>query len=191
MFEAPFRIATIGESAVGKTSIIRNIYGDRFDNAESSTVGVDFIQIFRKYNGKQITLEIWDTAGQERFRSLVPVYCRNVNAAFAVFDVSQPESYDRLESWIHLFKSVGDDRRLIFIVANKIDLLKENYHVVEDACTWAEERGYQFFAVSAKTGEGIEALIDNVVTALYEHYPKKGDCKQITIEVKDKNSGCC
>lgn len=191
MIEAPFRIATIGESAVGKTSIIRNVYGDRFDTSETSTVGVDFIQVFRKYNGKQITLEIWDTAGQERFRSLVPVYCRNVNAALAVFDVSQQESFDKLESWIQLFKSVGDNRRLIFVVGNKCDLLKENRSIVDLAENFANECGYKFFLVSAKTGEGIEHMIEEVVKSLHEQYPKKGEVTQIQVDVRSGNGGCC
>ncbi|EAY02772.1 small GTP-binding protein, putative [Trichomonas vaginalis G3] len=194
MIDSPFRIATIGESSVGKTSIIRIVSGDKFDATESTTAGVDFGQIIKKVDGKTATLEIWDTAGQERFRSLVPVYCRNVNAALAVFDISAPESFAKLGSWIELFKSLGDDRRLVFIVANKLDLLNENSVDLEKAKEWAQERNYMFFQVSAKTGQGLDEMIQAVIHSLFEAFPGHNDISGIQVEYdaekKKKNCSC-
>lgn len=191
MFDSPFRIATIGESSVGKTSIIRIISGDKFDATESTTVGVDFGQIIKKVDGRTATLEIWDTAGQERFRSLVPVYCRNVNAALAVFDISSHDSFAKLGSWIDLFRSLGDEKRLIFIVANKSDLMDEQSVDLEKAKEWASERNYNFFVVSAKTGAGLDQMCESVIRSLFEAFPGHGDLAGVQVDYEsEKKKGC-
>lgn len=195
MFETPFRLATIGESSVGKTSIIRIISGDRFDSSESTTVGVDFGQITKVINGEKVALEIWDTAGQERFRSLVPVYCRNVNAALAVFDITSKDSFEHLDSWIELFRSLGEGKRLVFVVGNKIDLAQPEADQVdlEAAKEWATKNSLPFFLCSAKTGEGIDKLIDSVIKTLIEAFPRKQmqDPLDLAENKQTKSKGCC
>lgn len=188
--ETPFKIATIGESSVGKTSIIKIINGEKFDASESPTVGVDFGQVSRTIGNRTITLEIWDTAGQERFRSLVPVYCRNVNAAFAVFDVTSTVSFEKLDSWIELFMSLGNEKRLAFIVGNKADLENETAVDLDKAREWADKRGYPFFLVSAKTGKGVSEMVDSVIKCLSETFPRHQKPEDL-IKVEKQNSSCC
>ena len=190
--DTPFRIATIGESSVGKTSIIKIVSGDPFDDKETATVGVDFGQISKTVGNKEITLEIWDTAGQERFRSLVPVYCRNVNAAFAIFDLTSMDSFEKLDSWIHLFMSLGDEKRIVFIIGNKADL-KDTIQVPFDkAKEWSEKNGYKLFLVSAKTGEGIKQMVDEVIQDLLVAFPQKEQAETIVVNpTEETQSGCC
>lgn len=188
--ETPFKIATIGESSVGKTSIIKIINGERFDTSEAPTVGVDFGQVTRIIGNRKITLEIWDTAGQERFRSLVPVYCRNVNAALAIFDVTSSTSFEKLDSWIELFMSLGNEKRLVFIVGNKADLESEITVDIDKAREWSDKKGYPFFLVSAKSGKGISEMVDAVIKELSVTFPRHERAEDV-VRVDKQKSSCC
>ena len=194
MYNTPFRIATVGESSVGKTSIVRCLIGEKFDSTETSTVGIDFAQITKFVDEKKVVIEIWDTAGQERFRSLVPVYCRTANAALVVFDITSQDSYNRVEEWINILKELGDEKRIIFVIGNKMDLVED--YVAVDLEKVKEEMktlGYPCFFVSAKTGEGIDNMIDCLVATLIETFPKSHEqepkiLKSLPQEKEDK---CC
>lgn len=110
------RVVTIGETSVGKTSIITQLVKKSFNPNEKSTVGAMFVVYNQKLdtstlkdelnnvnnNGGEVVVEmqIWDTAGQERFRSLGPIYYRGAEAAVVVFDFTSLNSFERLQSWI-------------------------------------------------------------------------------------------
>ena len=140
-----------------------------------------------------MTLEIWDTAGQERFRSLVPVYCRNVNAAFAVFDLTSLDTFQKLDSWINLFMSLGNEKRIVFIIGNKLDLGDAIQVEIVKAKEWCEQRNYRLFLVSAKTGEGVDAMINQVLLDLIAAFPQKEvpQTVNVAIDKKKDESSCC
>jgi small GTP-binding protein len=153
-----YRVVTIGETTVGKTSIISQLTDHTFNAKMACTVGANFQPYSQKVGDRTITLQIWDTAGQERFRALSPIYYRGAHAAVAVFSFDNRDSLESLQEQISLFLEVAKDA-LIFVVGNKVDIDAPTFSK-SDAETFATEKKWQLFFTSAKTGEGIENLFD-------------------------------
>ena len=115
-----YRIVMVGDTLVGKTSIVNKLIYDTFNNKELPTIG----SMFALYtsDSTHVDMQIWDTAGQERFRSLTPIYFQNADAGVFVFDVSNPSTFQNLDSWISLFTDSVGNNAFIVIIGNKIDL---------------------------------------------------------------------
>lgn len=120
-----FKLVLLGDSSVGKSSIVHRFVKDTFDELRESTIGAAFLsQTVKIKDGNEdvvIKFEIWDTAGQERYKSLAPMYYRNANAALVVYDVTQPDSLSKAQSWVQeLQNKVGDEELVIYLVGNKV-----------------------------------------------------------------------
>lgn len=174
-----FKLVLLGDSSVGKSSIVHRFVKDTFDQLRESTIGAAFlsqsIKIKDPNSGEDVMIkfEIWDTAGQERYKSLAPMYYRNANAALVVYDVTEADSLVKAQSWVNELKQkVGDDNLVIHLVGNKVDLVEEEpaKRVVsmEDATTYATEEKLLFKEVSAKTGLNIKDVFQTIGEKLYE-----------------------
>ncbi|GAV52394.1 hypothetical protein ZYGR_0AG03850 [Zygosaccharomyces rouxii] len=176
VYVANLKLVLLGESSVGKTSIVTRYTTGNYQKT-NATIGAAFFTrtisvpsedgIVRKVN-----VEIWDTAGQERYRSLTPVYYRNTDAALVVFDVTKPESLEKAQSWIEeLNEYCSSDRPEneinTIVVGNKIDL--EHGPLETDL---------QHVLVSAKTGEGIVDLFEKLAQSV----PKEKYIKEEALE---------
>lgn len=117
------KLLLIGDSGAGKSSLLLAFAESRFLSPDeaTATVGVDFRSFHKDYKGERRKVCVWDTAGQERFRTMTESFYRNASVVFLVFDVSNRETYDNLESWC---KEI--EKKCINItgclVANKIDI---------------------------------------------------------------------
>ena len=98
-----YRVIMIGDTLVGKTSIVNKLIYDTFNEKELPTIGSMFALYSKPSNSPKYEMQIWDTAGQEKFRSLTPIYFQNADAGVFVFDVSQRKTFQNIESWISLF----------------------------------------------------------------------------------------
>jgi small GTP-binding protein len=182
-----FRVVTIGDASVGKTSIISQLIEHTFNPNISSTVGANFQQYHKRIGQESIDLQVWDTAGQERFRALSPIYYRNAHAGVAVFSMESRDSLDSLPEQISLFLEVAKDA-LVFVAGNKVDMIDGQTFSKSDAEAFAREHGWQLFFTSARTGEGVVELFDAI-------------CQQVSemkIEVRhgfqprqEAETGCC
>lgn len=179
IYVSNLKLVLLGESSVGKSSIVMRYTTGNFQRS-NATIGAAYTTRTTNYHEsetviKRINLEIWDTAGQERYRSLAPMYYRNTDVAFIVFDVTKPESLRKAQSWINELKSyVEQDRRddiHIVLVGNKIDL--DHTPIVMDK---------EFVQVSAKSGAGINELFEGLVKDIS---PDK--FKKLTPETTDSN----
>eukprot|EP00919_Chromeraceae_sp_WS-2016_P058829 GHVR01139803.1.p1 GENE.GHVR01139803.1~~GHVR01139803.1.p1 ORF type:complete len:138 (-),score=12.84 GHVR01139803.1:228-641(-) len=117
-----FKILLIGDSGVGKSSILLRFTDDEFNPKSLSTIGVDFKVKYMNLQGKRLKLAVWDTAGQERFRSLIPNYMKDANCAVMVYDVTKESSLSNLKIWNSLFEEHQSSSAIKVIVGNKIDL---------------------------------------------------------------------
>lgn len=161
-----YKISFVGDSNVGKTSIITRSNSTTFDQVTTPTVGVSNTQVVIKLNEKKVSLNIWDTAGQERFRSLVPVYLHDAKCVVLVFDISQRSSFESLESWLQEIHNEADSKTQIVVCANKCDLEKDVS--VSECKKWCEDNDCEFYMTSAATGEGINDMFIGIAQLVTE-----------------------
>jgi small GTP-binding protein len=163
---APRRVVAVGDSSVGKTSLISVIMGQPFNAFEQATVGANWHLYVTTVDGAPFEMQIWDTAGQERYRTLGPLYYRQAVAALVFFDLTRRESFANLSRWIDSFAAIAGASALVFVVGNKRDLAGERDVLAGEAADWARTHGYPYFETSAKTGEGVAALFQSVAEAI-------------------------
>ncbi|XP_069007422.1 ras-related protein Rab-18a isoform X1 [Embiotoca jacksoni] len=116
------KLLIIGESGVGKSSLLLRFTDDTFDPEQSATIGVDFKVKTISVDGNKAKLAIWDTAGQERFRTLTPSYYRGAQGVILVYDVTRRETFTKLDNWLNELETYCTRNDLVkMLVGNKID----------------------------------------------------------------------
>lgn len=164
--EACYKIITIGSEAVGKTSLAAKYIDGTFDAYEPGTIGANYLHFLREIGDSAIEYQIWDTAGQEKFKSLGPIYYRQAHAAIVVFALDNKQSFLDLDEWVQSFTEVAGSESLVYIVANKCDLVTSFQVDLSEAETYARQRNYPFYVTSAKDGTGVHEVFDAVTDAL-------------------------
>ena len=115
------KLLIIGESGVGKSSLLLRFADDAFDPEQAATIGVDFKVKTVNLNAEKIKLAIWDTAGQERFRTLTPSYYRGGQGAILVYDVTNRESFTKIENWLNELETYSTNHDVVkMLVGNKV-----------------------------------------------------------------------
>jgi small GTP-binding protein len=187
-----FKLVLLGDSGVGKTSIVQFFDRQFFDPAFDSTIGASFVAHEIKTKNGIINFQIWDTAGQERYRSLIPTYSRGASCALIVFDQSTPITFQNVNQWLKYFLGFGNQNCLIYLVGNKSDLpCQIDKSQIED---WAGTHEIEFFSVSAKEGTGIIEMFQEIAEKIAPKTP--GITKTFDqIPTSDGNTterrGCC
>lgn len=187
MEEIKARIVLIGDSLVGKTSIVTSYKEGNLNQLQMNTIGAVLHKFQKNVNEKEITLEVYDTAGQEKYRSLGPIYYRDAVGALAVFDLTNRDSFTSLSNWISTFRESTDDS-FVYIVANKVDL-KEWKISMEEATNFAEYINAKLYYTSAVSGDGLNELFDS----LFEHFGNENENSNKSKQLKERKngSGCC
>ena len=197
------KLLTLGETEVGKTSIVLRYSDDKFHEDKTATIGIDFkIKIIRKGN-EAIKVSIYDTAGEERFKTLIKHYYRGANGILLIFDLTKKSTFDKLNFWLEDLRENSDniDNLYIHLIGNKNDLEEQRAISFEEATNFAKKNKLPYMEVSAKTGKNIKNLFDEVIKgAMIKmiNNLKENDKKDIMTlsfldkdEVKEKNLFCC
>ncbi|KAH0027081.1 ras-domain-containing protein, partial [Aureobasidium melanogenum] len=168
---AQFKLVLLGESAVGKSSLVLRFVKDQFDDYRESTIGAAFLtQTIALDDTTTVKFEIWDTAGQERYKSLAPMYYRNANCAVVVYDITQAASLDKAKAWVKELQRQANENIIIALAGNKLDLVTEEPDkravLTSDAEQYAQEAGLLFFETSAKTAENVKELFTAIAKKL-------------------------
>ena len=186
------KIILLGESGVGKTSIISRYYMDKFDPEQPSTLGTTFITKKIVKNKIEYNLNIWDTTGQEKYHSVTKLFIHGANIVILVYAIDQIETLNKLDYWIQTIKDNCDNNVILSIVGNKYDLnydddnddKKKKIVSDEEGETYAKEKNAIFKITSAKNDKkGIDSLFEN----LLDEYIKKVSGSNTT-EKKEKNT---
>ncbi|CAI9729420.1 ras-related protein Rab-18A-like [Octopus vulgaris] len=162
------KILIIGESGVGKSSLLLRFTDDTFDPEQASTIGVDFKVKTLAVDGNKAKLAIWDTAGQERFRTLTPSYYRGAQGVILVYDVCSKQSFSKLDAWLNELETFATKHDLVkMLVGNKID--KERREVSkEEGLKFARKHHMLFIEASAKTREGVQCAFEELVEKIIQ-----------------------
>ena len=158
-----FKIIFLGDQYVGKSSILNRFYQDKFEEDYQATIGLDFHSKNVDINNTTIRLLLYDTAGQEKFKSLIPMYIRDANIIIVVYDITNKDSFIHTEHWANETKDLKREDAIFVLVGNKTDLEENRAVSSKEAQQFANERGFLFHEVSAKTGEEIQELFNNTL----------------------------
>ena len=159
------KLLVIGDSEVGKTSVLSRYTKDIFNLNYLATAGIEFFTKDDIIDNKKIRIELWDPAGQEKFHSLTAGFFRNAEGIIVMFDVTNPISFENIRNWVESIKAhMSSEIGIIpvIIVGNKIDLIEREIKT-EEADEYCRELGYKYFETSARTGENVNQTIKYLV----------------------------
>lgn len=167
-FVYQFRLILLGDSTVGKSSILRQFKeGIHFPDI-SLTVGVDFHAKLIEVRGRPVKLQLWDTAGQDRFRAIVRAYYRNAVGGLLVFDITNRESYANLSAWLEDAQRNAEPHKPVFVlVGNKTDQTRHREVTKEEALFFATQHDMDYYETSAKNGSNVEEVFHKLADRIY------------------------
>ena len=166
-----FKIILIGNSGVGKTSITNNALKNIFFETYRATIGMEIFSLFVKVNHKIIKLQIWDTCGQEIYRSLITNFYRNSSLAVIVYSIDKKASFKDIDLWLKELRLYSSPDIKIILIGNKSDLEDKREVTYEEGAKYLEdERIMSFYETSAKTGDNVKKLFEEIGIELYKEY---------------------
>jgi small GTP-binding protein len=155
---AQFKLVLLGESAVGKSSLVLRFVKGQFHEFQESTIGAAFLTQTVVLDDTTVKFEIWDTAGQERYHSLAPMYYRGAQAAIVVYDITNADTFTRAKSWVGELHRQARPDIVIALAGNKSDLGSRRTVEYEEANAYAEEKGLLFLETSAKNANNVNEI---------------------------------
>lgn len=171
-----FKLLIIGDSGVGKSSLLIRFSDNTFSGSYITTIGVDFKIRTVVINGERVKLQIWDTAGQERFRTITNTYYRGTHGVIVVYDVTNGESFANVKRWLQEIESNCDVVNKV-LVGNKNDDPARKVVITEDAQRFANQMDIQLFETSAKDNINVEEMFLAITEQVLRH--KKQTQKQV------------
>ncbi|XP_070814473.1 ras-related protein Rab-22A [Chaetodon trifascialis] len=152
------KVCLLGDTGVGKSSIVWRFVEDSFDPNINPTIGASFMTKTVQYQNELHKFLIWDTAGQERFRALAPMYYRGSAAAIIVYDITKEESFQTLKNWVKELRQHGPPNIVVAIAGNKCDLSDAREVPEKDAKDYADSIHAIFVETSAKNAININEV---------------------------------
>ena len=187
------KILTLGDTTVGKSSIVLRFSEDKFDDNQLTTIGINFITKYIKVADSSVKVLIWD-AVQDNFQNISKQYYKGANGVLLIYDIGNRKSFERIDFWLKELKENNrKDELLICLVGNKIDLEDKRVITTEEGENYAKNNNILFFEVSAKTGKGVIELFNKVIGQIMDKvfekeegedkvrlssFLEKGDCRE-------------
>ncbi|KAJ0410067.1 hypothetical protein ATCC90586_006460 [Pythium insidiosum] len=165
----------IGDSEVGKSSLLLQFTEQQFQPIHDLTIGVEFGAKLIDIEGRKVKLEIWDTAGQETFLSITRSYYRGADGALLVYDIGRRESFEHLSRWLQECRqNCQNDLVEIVVVGMKCDLPPQARQVTEaEARAWAQHNGLHYIEASAKTAANVEKVFMQTAASILRHFDRQ------------------
>merc|ERR1712166_605481 len=203
MSDKKYKVVILGDSTVGKSSILFRLKFSSFSGKQEATIGCEFfaktIELPERRE-RPVKLLIWDTAGQEVFRAFTPNFLRGALAGIIVYDITSRESFEHVDGWLEDLRKVRGEEAIVAIVGNKCDLDQGNgarQVSTAEGEALAKKHGAKIFReASAKTGHGVEAVFEDVARDLTTTQFQESGARNDTVDVSgagqpEKKKGCC
>lgn len=188
-YDYVFKVLLVGESGVGKSSVLLRFCDNAYSESFVATIGVDFKITTLRANNKTIKLQIWDTAGQDRFRSITQSYYRGASAIAIVYDISDYESFRRVLTWKQEVERYAAEGVLTMLIGNKSDLARQHRAVeTEEAKTLADNLGMRFLETSAKADTNIAYAFEALANDLMSRTSALANSDVMPGQSKDRNA---
>jgi len=164
------KIILLGDSAVGKTSIIKRFNENTFTADEASSVTMSYVDKIVNINNKKYKLNIWDTIGQEQYRSISKLFLNGTKIAILVYSIENKKSFESLNYWYSICKDEFGDDIILGVCGNKIDRYLDQEVPLEEGRNFAYDKNALFVEVSAKEDK---IFIKKFFLSLVEMYADK------------------
>ena len=168
-----FKVLLVGNSDVGKSSLILRYVDQVWNDVFVPTIGVDFKVKSLEIENKSIKLQIWDTAGQERFRNVISSYFKGAHGILLIFDITSRDSFKELENWLAEVEKNASTQILKILIGNKCDLEEEREISKDEGEAFAMRNGMQYIETSAKINTNVNEAFEALSKIMVEYYSKK------------------
>ena len=165
------KLCLLGDTGVGKSSLVLRFVHDRFEQFSTATIGASFMSKNFRIQEQAFKFQIWDTAGQEKYKALAPMYYRGAAAAVVVYDITLESSFESVKRWIKELRQMGPQDIVIAIAGNKKDLTDQREVSTETGQSFADEIDAIFAECSALTAENIDEIFGQIGKRLPEESP--------------------
>ena len=163
------KVVIIGESGVGKSSLLVRYLSNEFEESHNITIGGAFVQLCVDVGSKKVTLDIWDTAGQEKYRSLMTLYFRQAVVAIIAYDITNIDTFRKCNYWIEVMKEKEPVTKL-FLVGTKSDGQRQVSESMAEQ--FAESFNMSFVETSSKSGKNVCLLFKLIATFIVDKEQK-------------------
>ena len=182
-YDYVFKIVTLGESGIGKTSLINRFTYDTFEIL-STTINGEFYNKLLDIENKITKIQLWDICGSECFRSVIPNFYRNASGAVVAYDIFNKWSFDQVKFWIKEVKAYSNTETNIVIVGTKCDILDREV-TEEEGKKLADELSVKYFETSAKTGYNVNEAYNFLIKEIIDNF-KNFEREKIELKKDDK-----
>ncbi|XP_068611338.1 EF-hand calcium-binding domain-containing protein 4B [Brachionichthys hirsutus] len=187
-----FKVVLVGNSSVGKTSLLRSFCEGRFHPSTTATVGIDYSVKTLSMDNIQVAMQLWDTAGQERYRSITKQFFRKADGVVVIYDVTQQDSFRAVKPWINNVQDAAGKGIQILLLGNKMDIDGDRQVSFKEAEQLAHENKVMFFEVSAYTGKNVTKSLKHLARVLMEQEDRVRDPTTLVLSTQPlKKKACC
>eukprot|EP01017_Pseudomicrothorax_dubius_P031716 TRINITY_DN4073_c0_g2_i2.p1 TRINITY_DN4073_c0_g2~~TRINITY_DN4073_c0_g2_i2.p1 ORF type:complete len:199 (-),score=32.42 TRINITY_DN4073_c0_g2_i2:126-722(-) len=191
-----YKVVLLGDSGVGKSSIVLRFVANEFQISNEPTLGSAFTSKLYDHKGSMMRYQIWDTAGQEKYHALATMYFRDADVAIVAYDITNSYSFEVLRKWLDEIKEKAPDNIILAIVGNKNDLSNQEQITTKEAADLANSHKAIFIKTSAKESKGIDELFTSISERIEEREEKvqtRPSKSRLSTKKtpKDKKARCC
>ncbi|KAL6478945.1 hypothetical protein MHYP_G00123780 [Metynnis hypsauchen] len=186
-----FKIVLVGNSSVGKTSLLRRFCDDCFYPGTSATVGIDYSVKTLTVDNSQVALQMWDTAGQERYRSITKQFFRKADGVVVMYDISNEQTFTAVRSWLASVQEGAGEDIPVMLLGNKTDLEAQREIQFRAGEKLAKDSQLIFFECSAFSGHNVTESMIHLARILKEQEDREKEKTVILADGPSKKKSCC
>ncbi|XP_026182968.1 ras and EF-hand domain-containing protein isoform X2 [Mastacembelus armatus] len=186
-----FKVVLVGNSSVGKTSLLRSFCEGHFHPFTTATVGIDYSVKTLTLDNVQVAMQLWDTAGQERYRSITKQFFRKADGVVVMYDVTMEDSFKAVQPWLINVQEAAGEEIPILLLGNKMDMDGDREVSIKEAEQLASENKLMFFEVSAYTGKNVTESLTYLARVLMEQEDTVRGTTVILNAQPIKRKACC